>query len=93
MFLKVLNQRTQMIVDKFHDKYGIHFRDLVEIPHKISEDYNRTNYRIMYDKSTDRCFSLWQTPYHTHIRIENEGFIIQDDSIREEYAEYIKTHF
>jgi hypothetical protein len=73
-------------IDKFIDKYGVDFSNLVEIP-KVSYPYAmyKENYRILYDKLTDRYFSLWQTPYQSFILIEDQGFITQDDEIREEY--------
>jgi hypothetical protein len=76
--------------NNFYNKYGIHFSDLVELP---NFDNYRRNYRIFYDKSTDRCFSLWQTPYKTYTLIENFGFITQDDELRKAYTDYIKQHF
>ncbi len=76
--------------DDFYAKYGIHFKDLVELP---NFDNYRRNYRVFYNKSTNRCFSLWQTPYNHYILIENFGFITQDDALRREYDNYIKQHF
>lgn len=82
--------KNTMDNDNFYAKYGIHFKDLVELP---NYDNYRRNYRVFYDKSTNRCFSLWQTPYKNYILIENFGFIIQDDALRREYDDYIKQHF
>ena len=78
------------MTDNFYEKYGIHFKDLVELPNL---DTYRRNYRIFYDKPTDRCFSLWQTPYKTYTLIENYGFIVQDDALRKDCDDYINLHF
>ncbi len=78
------------MTDKFYEKYGIRFQDLKELPNL---DTYRRNYRIFYDKSTDRCFSLWQTPYKKYTLIENVGFIVQDDFLRRDLDDYIKLHF
>jgi hypothetical protein len=82
--------------EKFVERYGIEFGDLVEIPTmEDSRTIYNTNYRVLYDKCTDRCFRLWQTPQpsSSFILIEDQGFITQDDDIRDEYAAFIQNNF
>ena len=74
----------------FYDKYGVQFKDLVELPN--FDDYRR-NYRVFYDKSKKRVFSVWQTPNKKYPLIPNVGFITQDNALRKEYNDYIKQHF
>lgn len=78
---------------QFVEKYGITFGDLVEIPTtEDSQTMYNANYRVLYDKRSDRCFSLWQTPYPSFILIEDHGFIVQDDSLRQEYDAFIQNN-
>jgi hypothetical protein len=77
----------------FYDKYGIHFKNLVELP-KL-DDHWQGRSRVFYDKSTDRCFVLqFHTPMKTHPMVLG-GFIGQFDKglLPKEYNDYIKQHF
>ncbi len=73
----------------FYHKYGIEFSSLIELPrNKTFEIYN-TNYRVFYDKSGDRCFTLWTTPYKSFVYIKNVGFITEDPHIYNDYRDVI----
>lgn len=75
----------------FYHKYGIEFSSLIELPrNKTFEIYN-TNYRVFYDKSGDRCFTLWTTPYKSFVYIKNVGFITEDPHIYNDYRDVIKS--
>lgn len=78
--------------EKFKEKYGIDYNDLIVLPIKNTGIYKQ-NYKILYDKKTDQCFSLWSSPYRHFIYIENKGFITLDTSLREANDDYIKEHF
>jgi hypothetical protein len=70
----------------FKDKYGIDFNTLTEIEKdKNKTGFYRQNFKILYDKETDRYFSIWSTPYKNYIHIVNQGFITEDFSIKEYY--------
>ena len=69
----------QIGVEKFKEKYGIDYDDLIVLPIKNTGIYKQ-NYKIMYDKKKDQCFSLWSSPYRHFIYIENEGFITRNIS-------------
>ena len=79
-------------VEKFKEKYGINYNDLIVLPIKNTGIYKQ-NYKILYHKKTDQCFSLWSSPYRHFIYIENEGFITLDTSLRQANDDYIKEHF
>jgi hypothetical protein len=85
-------ENKQTGVEKFKEKYSIDYDDLIVLPIKNTEIYKQ-NYKILYDKKTDQCFSLWSSPYRHFIYIENEGFITLDTSLREANDDYIKEHF
>ena len=78
--------------EKFKEKYGIDYDDLIVLPIKNTGIYKQ-NYKILYDKKTDQCFSLWSSPYQHFIYIENEGFIIIDPDLRKANDDYIEEHF
>jgi hypothetical protein len=80
---------TQTGLEKFKEKYGIDYDDLIVLPIKNTGIYKQ-NYKILYDKKTDQCFSLWSSPYRHFIYIENEGFITLDNSLRQSINDYIE---
>jgi hypothetical protein len=82
-----INKQTG--VEKFKEKYGIDYDDLIVLPIKNTGIYKQ-NYKILYDKKTDQCFSLWSSPYRHFIYIENEGFIILDKALRQSINDYIE---
>jgi hypothetical protein len=74
----------------FYDKYGIHFKNLVELP-KFG-DQRQTRNRFFYDKSRDRCFVLqFHTPMPRHPMVS--GGFISEGTLPSEYYDYIKQHF
>jgi hypothetical protein len=80
---------TQTGLEKFKEKYGIDYDDLIVLPIKNTGIYKQ-NYKILYDKKTDQCFSLWSSPYRHFIYIENEGFITLDNALRQSINDYIE---
>jgi hypothetical protein len=84
--------KKQTGIEKFKEKYSINYDDLIILPIKNTGIYKQ-NYKILYDKKTDQCFSLWSSPYRQFIYIENEGFIIIDPDLRKANDDFIKEHF
>ena len=84
--------KKQTGIEKFKEKYGIDYDDLILLPIEKTGIYKQ-NYEILYDKKTDQCFSLWSSPYRHFIYIENKGFITLDTSLRQANDDYIKEHF
>ena len=85
-------EKKQTGVEKFKEKYGIDYNDLIVLPIKNTGIYKQ-NYKILYDKKTDQCFSLWSSPYRHFIYIENKGFITIDPDLRKANDDYIQEHF
>ena len=85
-----INKQTG--IEKFKEKYGIDYYDLVILPIENTGIYKQ-NYKILYDKKTDQCFSIWSSPYPRFIYIENEGFITLDKAISQSINDYIDEHF
>jgi hypothetical protein len=79
-------------VEKFKEKYGIDYDELIVLPIKNTGIYKQ-NYKILYHKKKDQCFSLWSSPYRHFIYIENEGFITLDNDLRQSINDYIEEHF
>ena len=75
-------------IELFKQKYGIDYDTLIHIPKKDDNGIYKQNYRILYDKTTDRVFSLWSSPYKHYIYIENDGFITEDKELRRAYRDY-----
>jgi hypothetical protein len=84
--------KKQSGIEKFKEKYGIDYDDLILLPIEKTGIYKQ-NYEILYDKKTDQCFSLWSSPYRQFIYIENKGFITLDTSLRQANDDYIKELF
>ena len=84
--------KKQTGIEKFKEKYGIDYDDLILLPIEKTGIYKQ-NYEILYHKKTDQCFSLWSSPYRQFIYIENKGFITLDNSIRQSINDYIEEHF
>jgi hypothetical protein len=65
---------------------------LLFLPIKNTRIYKQ-NYKNLYDKKTDQCFSLCSSPYRHFIYIENEEFITIDPDLRKANDDYIQEHF
>jgi hypothetical protein len=81
---------TEIGLKKFFDKYGIEFSSLIEIPKHNDEGIYKQNYKVMYDKTKNRIFSLWSSPYKYMIYISGRGFITEDKYLKKFYLSEIK---
>lgn len=77
-------------LQKFFDKYGISFSSLIEIPKHDDGGVYKQNYRVMYDKTKNRIFGLWGSPYRNMIYIKGYGFIVEDKYLKSSYVKEIK---
>jgi hypothetical protein len=77
---------------EFKKLYDIEYNSLIKIPKVRNGGIYKENYKILYDKTHSRYFTIWSSPYKNYIYIENEGFIIQDEYISDSYKKYVSQN-